>query len=486
MIKITQNTQLQILFIFLLFCSTIVFAQVGIGNNNPQSVLDISSSNQTNPANTDGILIPRIDNFPAANPGATQDGMLVFVTGSGTPTRGFYYWEQSTTSWMPFGGGSSNDWALTGNAGTTAGTNFIGTTDAVDVAFKHANVEKARITSDETFFVNEITVRDGGTTSGNFLVRADDNNNNNDGRLRIYRNNAVNISLSGEGESVFNEVGDAASDLRIESDNQANMFFVDASTDRIGIGLNNPAYNLEMKMNGGANYLAAYENTNVNGGSLLGYNNVGNFNALGGVTNIATGLGSYGVSLQATGASVGVFGTSNSSDANGVEGSVPTTGTWLGFGGLFSGGLGYVNGIYNLSDERVKSNIEHIDNALYKLSKINGIRYNYNLEKYNYLAGGDQKTYLGFSAQNIKSIFPEAVTEKYLNVSGPETKTANANMSDYKKEVFNVVDYTALIPVTVEAIKEQQQIIESQNDKIKLLEKKLSDLEAKVNSLLEN
>lgn len=39
----------------------------------------------------------------------------------------------------------SNDWKLIGNAGTTAGTNFLGTTDAQDVVFKTNNVENLRI-----------------------------------------------------------------------------------------------------------------------------------------------------------------------------------------------------------------------------------------------------------------------------------------------------------------------------------------------------
>lgn len=38
-------------------------------------------------------------------------------------------------------------WGLTGNAGTTAGTNFIGTTDAIDVVFKRDGTEKMRILS---------------------------------------------------------------------------------------------------------------------------------------------------------------------------------------------------------------------------------------------------------------------------------------------------------------------------------------------------
>ena len=78
------------------------YAQVGIGTTNPNASLDIRSSNQATPANTDGILIPKIDEFPATNPGGAQNGMLVFVTGNGTPSRGFYYWSNALTTWVPF------------------------------------------------------------------------------------------------------------------------------------------------------------------------------------------------------------------------------------------------------------------------------------------------------------------------------------------------------------------------------------------------
>ncbi len=43
------------------------------------------------------------------------------------------------------GGGGSGSWSITGNSGTTAGTNFLGTTDNVDVSIKRNNVEVIRI-----------------------------------------------------------------------------------------------------------------------------------------------------------------------------------------------------------------------------------------------------------------------------------------------------------------------------------------------------
>lgn len=42
---------------------------------------------------------------------------------------------------------NAQNWSLTGNAGTTPGTNFIGTTDIKDLVFKTNNSERIRLTS---------------------------------------------------------------------------------------------------------------------------------------------------------------------------------------------------------------------------------------------------------------------------------------------------------------------------------------------------
>ena len=47
----------------------------------------------------------------------------------------------SSTDWNTF----NNKWGLTGNSGTTAGTNFIGTTDNVDLVFKTNNIQRISI-----------------------------------------------------------------------------------------------------------------------------------------------------------------------------------------------------------------------------------------------------------------------------------------------------------------------------------------------------
>jgi len=90
------------LFLALLLSPIFSFAQVGIGTTAPNATLDIRSSNQATPIAEDGILIPKIDDFPTpTTPGAAQTGMLVYVTGAGAPAKGFYYWDNSIPAWVP-------------------------------------------------------------------------------------------------------------------------------------------------------------------------------------------------------------------------------------------------------------------------------------------------------------------------------------------------------------------------------------------------
>lgn len=91
-------------------------AQVGINNTNPQAQLDIVAG--ATPSEKDGLLIPRLDEYPTGV-GADQNGMLIFITGNGTPSKGFYYWDHTAMSWQSFvapAGTSDADWY---EAGTT-------------------------------------------------------------------------------------------------------------------------------------------------------------------------------------------------------------------------------------------------------------------------------------------------------------------------------------------------------------------------------
>ncbi len=112
----------QIIALVISFLSITGYAQVGINNTSPKASLDITVSNPATPANTDGILIPRVDAFPVTNPGADQQGMMVYLTTtSGSNPPGFYYWDNTTTSWLALNSADA-DWY---KFGTTSVPNAI-------------------------------------------------------------------------------------------------------------------------------------------------------------------------------------------------------------------------------------------------------------------------------------------------------------------------------------------------------------------------
>ena len=96
----------------------ITSAQVGINTTDPKAQLDISIANPSSPDPTDGILIPRISDFPTQKPTAEQHGMLTFLTSQkGEFSPGFYWWNSSAGNWQGMAGKATSDFY---KVGTTA------------------------------------------------------------------------------------------------------------------------------------------------------------------------------------------------------------------------------------------------------------------------------------------------------------------------------------------------------------------------------
>lgn len=98
-----KNTTLTYFYalVFTFFVSKPLIAQVGINNTNPKASLDITANNPVSPSNTEGLLVPRVSNFPAINPTIQQEGMLIYLTAVvGLDTPGYYYWDNSATDWV--------------------------------------------------------------------------------------------------------------------------------------------------------------------------------------------------------------------------------------------------------------------------------------------------------------------------------------------------------------------------------------------------
>jgi hypothetical protein len=125
---------------------------------------------------------------------------------------------------------------------------------------------------------------------------------------------------------------------------------------------------------------------------------------------------------------------------------------------LYVQGSAYSTGSWTTSDARLKKNISEIDNPLSRLMKTRGTMFEFRTdeyEDYNFEGG----TQFGFIAQEIEDIFPEVV---------------NTDNNGYKS-----VNYNGMVPVLLEAIKEQQHIIdgiEAENNELKTRLCKLEEM----------
>ncbi len=147
-------------------------AQVGIGTTAPNGALDINSTTQ-------GLVVPRVSltgsnvASPIINPTGAPllNGTLVYntVTAGTSPNNvipGFYFWDGS--KWVLLN--VEKSWSVNGNSGTTAGSDFIGTTDAKDLVTKTNNTERVRVTSSGNVGIGTSTPTETLDVAGNFKI----------------------------------------------------------------------------------------------------------------------------------------------------------------------------------------------------------------------------------------------------------------------------------------------------------------------------
>jgi polyhydroxyalkanoate synthesis regulator phasin len=114
----------------------------------------------------------------------------------------------------------------------------------------------------------------------------------------------------------------------------------------------------------------------------------------------------------------------------------------------FTGDLNVSNGdVVISSDARLKSNIISLGSTLSKLLLLDGKSYKMNVD-------GDQK--IGVLAQDVQKVFPELVT-----------KGDNEMLA---------VNYQGLVPVLINALKEQQKEIETYRNEVSELKKQFAEI----------
>jgi hypothetical protein len=306
-----------------------------------------------------------------------------------------------------------------------------------------------------------------------------------DGELILQTNGADSVTLS-PSAVVINESG-ADVDFRIESDTNANAFFLDGATGNVGVGTSSPSTTLEIqapstvggiKLRGrsGANDEMKMSFSNSTGGTELGriYCDSANYLSVGTMSSLPfvfTTAGSERMRIDSSGRLL-VAKTS----------SAPSSGDGYIFNsnGLFvttlSNTLADTLNVYNqsagvyrfyvtntgtiyatntsisaISDQRFKENIRDLDVGLDAVMQLKPRKFDWKEGK-----GQDIKDCRGFIAQEFEQVFPDLIdTWKDPAPEGEEP---------YKSVRQD------LIPVLVKAIQEQQAIIEALETRIAALE----------------
>ena len=135
------------------------------------------------------------------------------------------------------------------------------------------------------------------------------------------------------------------------------------------------------------------------------------------------------------------------SSGGGYNLTLSTEGGTLNFesGGMGTGTYAFDGDVVVSSDARLKSNIVSLGSTLAKLLQIDGKSYEMK---------GKQK--IGVLAQEIQEVFPELVTEDDNDMLA--------------------VNYQGLVPVLINALKEQDKIIKSQEERLTNIEKLIAKL----------
>jgi hypothetical protein len=157
-----------------------------------------------------------------------------------------------------------------------------------------------------------------------------------------------------------------------------------------------------------------------------------------------TGTGVYGEVLGSSG--YGMFGFSNGSGGYGVYGLNTSTG----YAVYASGQAGGTTGWAVTSDARLKRDVKNLPYGLAEILKLRPVTYR--------LKEGYTDTQLGLIAQEVKTILPDVVRV------------------DATSGILSL-NYTALIPVVIQAIQDQQKIIEKQQKAIEQQDSRISKLQ---------
>lgn len=446
-------------------------AQVGIGTTNPDgsAVLDVTATDK-------GMLVPRLTTAQRVAISSPAAGLLVYDT----TAQGFWFYNGS--SWSDLSTGSATiGWALDGNAGTDSSIHFIGTTDNVPLNFRVNNSRAGHIGTGSNTFIGELSGASNDAVGGG--------TDNTAFGYRSLMNNTTGILNTAVGSrSLFsNTTGDRNTAIGFSALNSN----IDGRFN-IAVGAYALRYNTEGSYNVGSGYGALYLNTagryntatgdralmnNTAGNSNTAYGYVALFNNTIGINNTAIGqrtlynntTGNYNTSIGVS-ADVTVGNLTNAT-AIGYNAKVDASNK-VRIGNtsvtVIEGQVAWTNP----SDARFKYNVKNNVPGLEFITKLKPATYyfdNEKLEKFTETGELDE-SWTETEGMVLKTGFLAQEVEQAAQEVGYDFDGINKPQNDRDK--YTLAYSTFVVPL-VKAVQEQQQIIDSLNEKINAMEAKL-------------
>lgn len=208
-------------------------------------------------------------------------------------------------------------------------------------------------------------------------------------------------------------------------------------------------------------------------------------------------VGSSFANLSTAGINYGTIGNASAGNANGTAYGIygSAQGASTNYAGFFDGNVTVTGTFVQPSDRRLKKDIHSVVSALDKIQALQPVSYYYDAAKSD--LNLPKNLQYGFIAQDLEEVFPNLVTNQtrfkpnfnknkhelkfddngeIVNVENLE-KSSTKQDNGLEKEEFKGINYTGLISILTQGIKEQQSQIEELKAKNEALEKRMQNLE---------
>jgi hypothetical protein len=485
-------------------------------------MLEVKSSNK-------GMLIPRTSSSSRISIANPAKGLVLYDTTTSS------FWFHNGSAWKEISTGS-NGWNLTGNAGTSASTNFVGTTDLVPLRLRVNNK-----------WAGELNAATGNSFIGPGAGEANTTGVSNTafGLSALAKNTGANNNVAVGDSSRYSQTG-AGTNVAVgthvlfaNTSGNANtgmgpfaLFSNTTGGFNTGIGVNALNHNITGDENTGIGSRALQFNESdfntAAGASALRFNTTGTVNTaigyaalysnIAGTGNTAVGrqalysnnsssntaVGASALSSETNGfgnVAVGYFalgylvsGENNIAigDNSGTAYSTPTLNNTISIGNNFNANdasnqafigntsmtwIGGQVGWFHYSDARIKTGVQEGVKGLDFILKLRPVTYHKNLRKMLEITGNkDSKDFPGkYDIEKIQfSGFLAQEVEKAAKETGYDFNGVHTPNNPHDLYSLSYAEFT--VPLE-KAVQEQQTIIKAQQEEIDLLKKRLDKLE---------